>query len=212
VYADVSDVSAQPLGGWDSLGMRATRSVPMRIVGSVPPENIVGEPGKFREIVVRTFGPLAHLGWAACWLGTAGGALARTVMLLRSPQERKRRDLSSDLLRTRLSKIRQRLDVVHAMMAHATAVYRTGDTTTLGAPNAQLLMNALKVTASEQCLAAVDELIEVVGMRHGYLKDSSLALERALRDLRSAALNYSNDRLHAVDGALVLLDSEVRFV
>jgi alkylation response protein AidB-like acyl-CoA dehydrogenase len=97
------------------------------------------------------------------------------------------------------------------MIAHATAVYRTGDTATLGAPSTQLLMNALKVTASEQCLAAVDELIEVVGMRHGYLKDSSLALERALRDLRSAALNYSNDRLHAVDGALVLLDSEVRF-
>ncbi|MER6528166.1 AMP-binding protein [Streptomyces sp. NPDC001508] len=53
---------------------------------------------------------------------------------------------------------------------------------------------------------------DAVGMRHGYLKDSPTGLERALRDLRSASLNYSNDRLHLVDGKLALLDPEVRFV
>lgn len=74
----------------------------------------------------------------------------------------------------------------------------------------QLLLNAVKVTASEQCYAAVDELVELAGLRHGYLRGSPLALERALRDLRSASLNYSNDRLHLADGALTLMDPEVR--
>jgi acyl-CoA dehydrogenase len=210
IYADVDDITADTLGGWDSLGMRATRSVPMRLKGSVPPENLVGEPGGFRDVVVRTFGPLAHLGWSACWLGTASGALARMVGLLRGP-ERKRRDISSDLLRSRLSRIRQRLEVVHAMLAHAMRVYQDTEPARLDAPPVQLLLNALKVTASQECLTAVDELIEVAGMRHGYLKNSEVGLERAFRDLRSASLNYSNDRLHAVDGAMVLMDSEVRF-
>jgi acyl-CoA dehydrogenase len=53
-------------------------------------------------------------------------------------------------------------------------------------------------------------LIDAVGMRHGYLKDSPTRLERTLRDLRSAPLNYSNDRLHLSDGRLALLDPEVR--
>jgi acyl-CoA dehydrogenase len=60
--------------------------------------------------------------------------------------------------------------------------------------------------------AAVDDLVQLMGMFHGYLRDSPLALERTLRDLRSAPLNYSNDRLHAADGALVLMDQEVRHV
>ncbi|MFF0630223.1 acyl-CoA dehydrogenase family protein [Streptomyces sp. NPDC004296] len=210
VYADAQDLTAEPLGGWNPLGMRATRSVPMRFDGAVPHGNVIGGSGRFREIVTETFGPLAHLGWSACWLGTAAGALARTVAWLRSPAERKRRDMTSDLLRSRLSHIRQRLDLVHALIAHGADVYKTSQSPQ-AAPY-QLLMNAVKLTASQECLAAVNDLIELAGMRHGYLKNSELGLERAVRDLRSAALNYSNDRLHAVDGAMALLDSEVRFV
>jgi acyl-CoA dehydrogenase len=36
-------------------------------------------------------------------------------------------------------------------------------------------------------------------------------LERAFRDLRSASLNYGNDRLRRASGALALMDSEVHF-
>jgi acyl-CoA dehydrogenase len=48
-------------------------------------------------------------------------------------------------------------------------------------------------------------------MRHGYLRDSPTRLEQALRELRSAVLNHSNDRPHLADGRLALLDREVRF-
>jgi hypothetical protein len=53
--------------------------------------------------------------------------------------------------------------------------------------------------------------VEAVGLRHGYLRDSPSRLEQALRDLRSAPLNYSNDRLHLADGQLCLLDPDVHF-
>lgn len=209
VYADAGQLELSVAGGWRPLGMRATHSVPMRLAGQVPADQVVGEPGAFRTIATTVFAPYAHLGWSACWLGAASGALARTVRLFRDPAERGRRDLASELLRLRLSRARQRLDLVHAMLWHTAGVY-SAPGTEVTAPPVQLLLNALKLTASEQCLAAVDELVELTGLRHGYLCDSPLWLERTLRDLRSASLNYANDRLHLADGSLVLLDPEVR--
>jgi acyl-CoA dehydrogenase len=209
VYADRDQLDATVVGSWNPMGMRATHSVPMKLVGDIPVDQLLGEHGTFRHIALHTFAPLAHLGWASCWLGAADGALARTVQLLRA--ERDRRDLGSELLLHRLSRARQRLDTVYALVRHASDVLADA-ATDVSTPPVQLLLNAVKITSSEQCPAAVDELVELVGLRHGYLRDSELALERVLRDLRSASLNYSNDRLHAADGALTLMDKEVRHV
>jgi acyl-CoA dehydrogenase len=211
VYASIDQITATPLGTWDALGMRATSSVPMHIAGEVPVDQLIGRPGEFREIVVQTFGPLAHIGWATCWLGTATGALSRTIELLRSPGMRQNRDISSELLRHRLSMVRARLDAVYALITRALDIYTVRSEGPLDTPAIQLLFNSLKLVASEQCLEAVDGLIEIIGIKDGYLRGSTLGLERALRDLRSASLNYSNDRLHAVDGAQVLLDHAVTF-
>lgn len=215
VYADRDQLDLTTLGGWDPLGMRATHSLPMKIVGDVPASQVVGAHGEFRDISTRVFAPLAHLGWATCWLGAAAGALSRTLRLLRSPEERKKRDLQSELLRVRLSRIRQRLDTVHALIEHGLTGYNGqadgAEGVDLSAPPVQLLLNAVKLTASEECHAAVDDLVELIGMRHGYLRGSDLALERALRDLRSAPLNYANERLQLADGALTLMDPEVHF-
>lgn len=212
VYAERGQLDVQVLGGWDPLGMRGTHSVPMRITGAIPYDQVVGAHGDFRKVTVDVFAPLAHLGWSACWLGTAAGALSRTVRLLRSPGERRGRDLRSELLLTRLSRARQRIDTVQAMLSHTAHTYTSLSVRERGGAPWQLLVNALKVTASEQCPAAVDELIELVGLRHGYLRHQPLALERALRDLRSASLNYSNDRLHLANGSLSLLDQETTLV
>ncbi|MBB1253319.1 acyl-CoA/acyl-ACP dehydrogenase [Streptomyces sp. OF3] len=208
VYAHTHQLKREASGQWSPLGMRATHSLPMRITGTIPGHQVVGEHGAFHEIAQTVFGPLAHVGWSAAWLGTASGALSRVLRLLREPANRKRFDMGSELLLTRLSRARQRLDTVHALLR------RTEDLLTreeeLAATNSQLMLNSLKITASEQCHAAVEDLIDAVGLRHGYLRDSPTGLEKALRDLRSAKLNYSNDRLHLADGQLCLLDPDVR--
>ncbi|XVV01035.1 acyl-CoA dehydrogenase family protein [Actinosynnema sp. CA-248983] len=208
VYADRAQLEVSVLGGWDPLGMRATHSVPLRLTGAVPVTQIVGEPGGFRDIVTATFGPLAHLGWAAAWLGAASGALSRVVGHIRSPEGRKQFDTESDLLLTRLAAVRGRLEVVNALLRQTLgAVAESAD---LSAPPVRMLVNTLKVEAASQCFAAVDQLVEVVGLRHGYLRGSALWLERVFRDLRSASLNYANDRLRLANGVSVLLDPEVR--
>ncbi|MFM9368744.1 acyl-CoA dehydrogenase family protein [Streptomyces sp. Da 82-17] len=208
VYAHREQLTVERSGDWQPLGMRASHSVALHLKGTLPGHQVVGEHGDFRSMVTAVFGPMAHIGWSACWLGTAAGALSRVVKMLRGPQSRGRVDLGSELLLTRLSRARQRLDTVHALLAQAQRVVATHED--LSPPRIQLLLNALKITAAEECHLAVDGLVEAVGMRHGYLKDSPTRLEHSLRDLRSAALNYSNDRLHLVDGRLALLDQEVR--
>ncbi|MFJ9413729.1 acyl-CoA dehydrogenase family protein [Streptomyces sp. NPDC101227] len=209
VYAHRDQLEITASGDWQPMGMRASHSVALRLTGSVPAHHIVGTPGHFHEIAADVFGPLAHLGWSAVWLGTAAGALSRVLRLLRSQAGRARFDLTSELLLTRISRARRRLDAVHALLQETLRTVTSG--ADLSVPARQLQLNALKITASEECQAAVDDLITAVGLRHGYLQDSPTRLERALRDLRSAALNYSNDRLHLADGRLALRDQGVSF-
>ncbi|MEV0704766.1 acyl-CoA dehydrogenase family protein [Saccharopolyspora sp. NPDC050389] len=210
VYAHRDQLVTSASGDWQPMGMRASQSIALQLTGTVPAHQIVGVPGGFAEISSSIFAPMAHLGWSAAWLGTAAGALSRVLHMLRSPAGRKRFDVKSELLLSRISKARQRLDTVHALLWRAEEMVRTASD--LSSPRNQLLLNALKITAAEQCHDAVDDLVSAVGLRHGYLKDSPTRLELALRDLRSAALNYSNDRLHLADGRLALMDAEVRFV
>ncbi|MBT2383218.1 acyl-CoA dehydrogenase family protein [Streptomyces sp. ISL-11] len=212
VYAHRDQLTVTPSGEWNPLGMRASHSTALQLTGRVPGHQVVGEHGQFRKIVLETFSPMAHLGWSASWLGTAAGALSRVLRMLRTPAGR-RNGLDSELLLSRLSRSRQRLESVHALMRHTADVLAQvrADGDDVSRPRYQLLINSLKITASEECHRAVEDLIDAVGLRHGYLKDSPTGLERALRDLRSAALNYGNDRLHLADGRLALLDPEVRF-
>ncbi|WP_406348932.1 acyl-CoA/acyl-ACP dehydrogenase [Streptomyces sp. NBC_00144] len=209
VYAHRSQLGISGSGEWQPMGMRASHSGALKLSGSVPARQVVGEHGGFHEIAAQVFGPLAHLGWSAVWLGTAAGALSRVLRLLRSPAGRERFDLTSELLLSRISRSRQRLEAVHALLTRALGVVESGGD--LSAPARQLLLNSLKITAADECHAAVDGLVTALGLRHGYLKDSPTHLERALRDLRSAALNYSNDRLHLADGRLALRDQGVNF-
>jgi acyl-CoA dehydrogenase len=208
VYAHRDQLDVSGSGDWQPMGMRASHSIPLKLLGSVPAHQVVG--ADFKEISTTVFAPMAHLGWSAAWLGTAAGALSRVLRLLRGPDGRKRFDVGSELLLTRLSRSRQRLDGVHALLRRTVDAVR--DAPDLSVPNHQLLLNALKISAAEQCHAAVNDLVDAVGLRLGYLRDSPTRLELALRDLRSASLNYSNDRLNLADGRLALLDPEVRFV
>ncbi|WP_188280475.1 acyl-CoA dehydrogenase family protein [Streptomyces sp. CBMA29] len=216
VFARRDQLEITASGEWDPLGMRASHSVALRLTGSIPGHQVVGEHGEFRAVVLQTLGPLAHLGWSACWLGTAAGALSRVLRMLRESargKDGKDGRLESELLLSRLSRARQRLDTVHALLRHTAAVVTAAGEggTDVSLPRNQLLINSLKLTASEECHRAVEDLIDAVGLRHGYLRNSPTRLEKALRDLRSAPLNYSNDRLHQADGVLALLDAGVSF-
>ncbi|WNV85132.1 acyl-CoA dehydrogenase family protein [Umezawaea sp. Da 62-37] len=209
VYADREQLTATPAENhsWDPMGMRGTHSGPLHLSGRVDETALVGGRGGFRDVALRTFVPVGHIAWAACWLGAARAALRAVVELVRSPAGRKQFDVDSELLRSRLARVRLDLDTTAALLAQV--VRDTGLASDPEAPDVQLRLNGLKVHAAERSFAVVDALVEVVGLRHGYLRDGALPLERLFRDLRSASLNYANDRLLAANGALVLVDRSV---
>ncbi|MEH0935376.1 acyl-CoA dehydrogenase family protein [Micromonospora psammae] len=207
VYADRSQLEVGTSGSWNPLGMRGTHSGALHLSGRVPDHHLVGSPGQFRTVAVRTFAPAGHVAWAACWLGAARGALRDVLGLLRSPAGRRQFDLGSELLRARLARVRMDLDTMSALLAQCLRDL-AGDADPEAVP-VQLRLNALKVFTAERSFASVDLLVELTGLRHGYLRDAPLALERRFRDLRSASLNYANDRLLSANGTLALLDRGV---
>lgn len=207
VYATASEVDLSVMGGWDPMGMRGTRSVAMRLTGVVPEWRVIGGHGAFRRIATNTFGPWAHLGWSAAWLGAASGALSRFLRHMRSSSGRAQIDPTSDLVRLRLASVRERLEVTNALLRHC--LIRFEQVEDPSAVPLQTLLNTLKVRSSVETFHAVHELMDLAGMRHGYMRKSPIALERVFRDLRSASLNFSNDRLHLATGALTPLDADV---
>ena len=212
VYAERDQLEVQALGGWEALGMRGTESIPIHLVGEVPRTQLVGEEGRFRAAAVDSFIPCGHLGWAACWLGAARAALGGFVSLLRSRERPSAPDPKSDLVADRLARVRMSLELVGAYLHRVTdevdEVRAAGGS--LEAPAVQIHLNLLKVAASELTFEAVERLIRLAGMSLGYLERSPLPLERHLRDLQSASLNYGNDRLLVASGMLSWLDPHVR--
>jgi diaminopimelate decarboxylase/alkylation response protein AidB-like acyl-CoA dehydrogenase len=214
VYADRSQLKIEVRGDWNPLGMRATESVGLHLCGSVPSEQLVGAAGRFREVAVDSFIPVGHIGWSAAWLGAARHALARLVGDLRSGRGSSSMDTSSDLFAERLARARADLEAVSAYLSQVTEEVEglRHRNESPDSPPVQIHLNTLKILASELSFAAVDRMVRIAGLKLGYQRNSPLALERAFRDLRSAALNYSNDRLLRANGTLQLVDREVRLI
>lgn len=198
-------------GNWDSMGVRGTQSVPMSFDATVSSRQLVGGLGKFREMAVQTMIPVGHLGWTAAWFGAAKGAYQRFVRQLRSMGARGETDLQSDLFAARLSRVRMHLDMLEALLNEVTR--RLDGLRKAEAPleayedyTLNIVVNSLKVAGSELAFSVANGLVELGGLSKGYLRGNSLGLERTFRDLRSAALMYSNDRLLVANGKLIVVE------
>jgi acyl-CoA dehydrogenase len=214
VYAGREQLRLSGAGGWNPLGMRATRSVGMHLAGEVPAHQVVGERGRYRTVAVESMIPAAHLAWSACWLGAARAALVDVVALLRSPKRPRSINLDSDLFTERLARVRIDLELVSAYLTRVRdeVLDRRAAGRSLDMPDVQIHINTLKVVAAELTFRAVDRLVQLTGLATGYLKTSPIPLERHFRDLRSASLNYANDRLVTASGSLSLMDRSVRLI
>ncbi|MFJ3379368.1 acyl-CoA dehydrogenase family protein [Curtobacterium sp. NPDC090217] len=208
VWAERADVEVVQRSVWDPMGMRGTESVGVQLDGTVDADAVID--GDFRAVALQTFIPAGHVAWASSWLGAAQGALRRAVDIFRDPKQRAQYEVTSDRFAGRLARIRLELDMTEAFLDRT-----LGDLEEFCGPNAsrdvsepafQIELNNLKVVAAERTFAAVNELIELVGLRHGYLNSSPTRLEQVARDLRSASLMYADERLLLANGKLALLD------
>lgn len=208
VHLDRSQTAIEITGDWEAMGMRGTRSVPMKLDGVASHYQIIGKPGRFREVAVESMIPVGHVTWAACWLGAARGALGGVVDLVRSSPRSRNLSPDSELVRHHLANVRISLELVSSLLTQVTETVtrrrRLGQS--LNERGLQIQLDSLKVASADISFAAIDELVQLAGVGFGYLQGSPVPLERVFRDLRSASLNNSNDRLRQSVGGYTLLD------
>ncbi|MDJ0005837.1 acyl-CoA dehydrogenase family protein [Rhodococcus fascians] len=186
---------------WDPMGMRESASVALRLKATVPEWHTVGEPGQFDRIVSDSFGIFAHIGWAAAWLGAATECGNRLTRSFKNNPGLRRKITDSDIMLTRLASARRSLDTVRHALDALVADYADG------APansHFAIRTNDLKVLASIECFDAVNTMIELGGLPLGYMRNPDTRIERTFRDLRSATLNFSNDKLTTANGKLIV--------
>ena len=195
---------------WDAMGMRATRSVPMKFDTVVDRSQVIRK--SFRQIALQTIIPAGHLGWTAAWFGAARSAFMYFVSQLRTTGGQGKQKLNSDLFISRLANLRISLDLIEAMLYQVTE--RLDKLRRAGAPleryediTHNIALNNLKVAGSRLAFSVADELVELGGIGRGYVKSDTVPFERVFRDLRSASLMYSNDRLLETNGKLILVEN-----
>jgi acyl-CoA dehydrogenase len=215
-YLTRDQLDIEQRGAWATMGVRGTQSAGMRLTGELPQWQLIDPPAGFAHVAAVTMIPVGHVAWASSWLGAAEGALREVVAAMKDPKQRKRlRRVDDDLTAERMARVRIAVDSAEAFLRCYAQDYdrvlaAEGPTsTTLKSAAFHIRTNNLKVLASEASFAAVDGLMTLTGLAGGYTSGDRLPVERSFRDLRSAALMYSNDRLLVASGKLALFDSRV---
>jgi alkylation response protein AidB-like acyl-CoA dehydrogenase len=197
-------------GDWNAMGARGTRSVPVTFDLVVDRNRVLTTP--FRQIAVQTLIPAAHLGWSAAWYGAARGAFRRFVGQLRQSENKSRTQLQSDLFLSRLADVRVSLDLMDSMITQAAAQIdclrqANADVAAYESITLNISLNNVKIAVSRLAFEVLDRLLDLSGLAQGYMKNTTLEIERVFRDLRSATLMYHNDRLLGANGKLILVEN-----
>jgi acyl-CoA dehydrogenase len=191
VLALAHQVSLQRTGEWDAMGMRGTCSAAQLLTARVPVGQILAEP--FGEIATRCMVPLSQLLWAAVWSGIAEDALGRAARFVRAKSRR-----GTFQPNPKIGWIHARCQLIKdSVRQFATDFAAAGDTSGF-----TVRANALKMTVSVEAVRAAEGALEVCGMA-GYSELGDFSVSRHLRDLYSARLMISNDKLCAINSEMV---------
>jgi acyl-CoA dehydrogenase len=180
--------------GWETLGMRGTCSAGFVMTAAGEAEQVVPEP--YETIHSRTMTPVAHLLWASVWAGIAAAAVERARGFTRAAARKAGGQLPPGA--AHLTEATASLATLRALIAGALRRFETiaDDGRALAAVGFQTEINLLKVEASERAVATVMSAMRATGLA-GYRSDGEFSVGRHLRDILSAPVMISNDRIRA---------------
>jgi acyl-CoA dehydrogenase len=213
IVAPRETLTLEPRGTWDTLGMRGTCSEGHRLVASGIAEQIL--PAPFSKIADESMLPVSHTLWSSVWCGIASDAANRAHQFFRNqargkpalPPSAARLSQVITLVKMMQARLRESLANVEAASAERAArkASQSNDddaplTASIGI-NADL--NMLKLAISQSAVHVVQETLMICGMA-GYKNDTPFSVGRHLRDLHSAPLMISNDRIELNTANLLL--------
>ncbi|KVE38721.1 acyl-CoA dehydrogenase family protein [Burkholderia sp. TSV86] len=186
--------------GWDTFGMRGTCSEGFALDARGRCEQILPVP--FAQIAERSMVPTSHILWSAVWTGIATDAFLRAHQFFRAQMQKQGGALPPSGRR-----IAEALALLQSMQARIEAALRTygqGAARTWSASMAQAAeINTLKTYVSTTALEVVKHAMMICGMA-SYKNGTPYTLGRHIRDLHSAPLMISNDRIEANTANLLL--------
>ena len=161
-------------------------------------------PKPFSEIAAQSMLASSHIYWAATWFGIAADAFARAQAFVRQAARKQPNVTPPGALR--LSEAAAKLQ---EMKGHLVAAIRrfeaaAGDDDDLSSIGFAAEINALKVASSEKAAEVVRLAMLITGIL-GYKNGTPFSVGRHMRDVASAALMISNDRIHANTSTLLLM-------
>ena len=195
---------------WDALGMRGTCSPGFKLASHGPQAQII--PGSFADSSAQTMVPYSHILWSSLWWGIAADAVARAGEFVR--QAARRNPGVVPPTAQRLAEVSTRLQAMrHNWLSLATefdelAARGADGMKELLSIGWALKLNSLKIGASQAAPQIVHDALQITGIL-GYKNDSPFALGRHYRDVLSASLMISNDRILGKNASMLLIYKEV---
>lgn len=205
VLVKTGDYKLEQTTDWDTLGMRGTCSPGFRLTSSGDESQIV--PGAFADSSAQTMVPYSHVLWSALWWGIAADAVARAGAYVRAEARKKPGSVPPTAIR--LAEVSVSLQSMRqAWQSVADEFDALGDK-----PEARdellsmgwaLRFNNLKINASSAGPPIVHQALQIVGIL-GYKNNSPFSVGRHYRDLLSASLMISNERVKSKSAAMLLV-------
>ena len=202
-------LSLEPLGGWDTLGMRGTCSRPALVCAELCAEQVLDD---YADIFARTSLGASAVLLSSVWLGISEAAGKRAHAVVRA-QARKRRTVgpgvpppTAALRLAELSVILHQLrEVVAGGAAYFGSVMDSDEVTRLRFSSR---MDNLKVASSSLVVEIVQRAMQICGLA-GYQNGLPESLGRLSRDAAAAPLMINNDRTLAAMAQTLMIRKEL---
>jgi acyl-CoA dehydrogenase len=208
VLARKDQLSLDPAGTWDPLGMRGTCSPGFTVSGRI--EAVQALPTPFPRVSVESMVPISHILWSHLWLGIATDAFDRARAFVRAAAKQKPGQPPPSAVR--LSHVMSELSLLRAEVSSALSEFIDAsegpDRESLSTMASVLRFNNLKIATSEHAPRVCQGALGVCGIM-GFKNDTPFSVGRHLRDTMSACLMVANERIHQTNASLLLIAKEV---
>ena len=195
------DYTLQQTSTWDTLGMRGTCSPGAKFSGHGGADQIV--PGSFADGSAQTMVPYSHILWSSLWWGIAADAVGRAAQFVRGEARKKPGTVPANA--TRLARAHVELQAMrHNWESCAGEFDELADRAPLDGMGWALKMNQLKMSCSEAAPRLVHEALQIIGIL-AYKNDTKQSVGRHYRDVLSAALMVSNERIAGKSASMLLV-------
>lgn len=189
---------------WDAMGMRGTCSHACVIQGQAQTEQILETP--FATIANQGMIPDAHIIWASIWLGIAQDAFSKAKKVSRKQFLKDDSQLpgSARILNEMYNLLLALEGQITTLASAYVLAQKKDDLKFLRSSEFAISVNSLKMNASQHSKSVCLMALDVCGIA-GYKNDDENSVAKHIRDVLSASVMVSNERLITVNAARLML-------